>query len=279
VYEFSTAFEVTFPAGTSLVGSENSSNNDCTLDTVMIQSTVSGEFFNPAAEACSFTFSLKMNRPGTYTRSDHRVRFGPHASDLNLNITVLGTDEPVVAETAVPAVCDRTPDMAVSPELFNLAPGGTATVDVTLRNLCKDARFNDSDLRVSLSDGLTVVDGSDGLVNLGQRAAWQEISLAPDETRTWSVTVSAAAVLTAALQHVTELYYRGRVASRIDGVFITPSPAPVVEAAPAAAAAPAPIPAALPNTAGETAGNAWLPPAALLTALVSVSLLLVRRRS
>jgi large subunit ribosomal protein L18 len=57
--------------------------------------------------------------------------------------------------------------------------------------------------------------------------------------------------------HVSELYYLGRVATRIDGVFIAPAVTadevgtPSEPAAPAAAAAPAPLPAVLPNTAGE----------------------------
>ena len=166
--------------------------------------------------------------------------------------------------------------MAVSPQFINLAPGGTATVEVAMRNLCNDAPFIDSDLLVSFSDGLSVTDGSQGMLNLGQRAAWQKLSLAPGETRTWTVTVRAADTLVAAPVHITELYHRGGVASRIDGVFITPAPAapapaPVVEAPAPAPADPAPLPSALPNTAGES-----LP--LLVVAGLALSVLLFGRR-
>jgi hypothetical protein len=163
---------------------------------------------------------------------------------------------------ATPAVqqCAQVPDMAISPERIELAAGGRTTLTVTLRNLCADAPFNSSDLLLSLSDGLSVVDGSAGLVNLGQRAAWQGLSLAPGETRSWTVTIQAADALSVAPLHVVELYYLGAVAKRIDGVFVgatvaaaavTAEPAPVV--VPAAPAEPAPLPTALPNTAGTTA--------------------------
>jgi hypothetical protein len=164
-------------------------------------------------------------------------------------------------DDAAPAECALTPDMAVSPQFIELAPGGTATVEIALRNLCNDAPYRNSDLLVSFSDGLRVIDGSSGMLNLTQRAAWQGFTLAPGETRRWTVTVQADAALAVAPVHISELYHLGRVASRIDGVFITPAavvaapadpvPAPVVNPAPAPAA-PAPLPAALPNTAGDT---------------------------
>jgi hypothetical protein len=164
---------------------------------------------------------------------------------------------------AAPVVqqCAQVPDMAISPEKIELAAGGRTTLTVTLRNLCTDAPFNTSDLLLSLSDGLSVVDGSAGMVNLGQRAAWQGLSLAAGETRSWTVTVAAADALSVAPVHVAELYYLGAVAKRIDGVFVgatvaaaavtvEAAPAPVV--VPAVPATPAPLPTALPNTAGET---------------------------
>ncbi len=180
-----------------------------------------------------------------------------------------------------PAVCELTPDMAVSPQLIELAPGGTATLEVALRNLCADLPYQDADLLVSLSDGLTVRDGSTGLVDLGQRAAWQQLTLAPGETRRWTLTVSAADALPTAPLHITELYRSGRVAGRIDGVFVAPADAvePAV-VAPAAvevpAPAPAPLPAVLPNTDGELATLPQALGGAVL--LTAVAAWLLRRR-
>jgi hypothetical protein len=184
-----------------------------------------------------------------------------------------------------PAQCQQTPDMAVSPQFIELAPGGSATVEVAMRNLCDDAPYAGSDLLVSFSDGLSVTGGSDGLVNLGQRAAWQGFALAPGETRRWTVTVSAAESLSVAPLHITELFNGGRAVARIDGVFITPAPtaapvaaAPAEPAPPAAPAAPAPLPAALPNTAGADAAMPLLTALAALV-LLSSALLLRRKRS
>lgn len=154
--------------------------------------------------------------------------------------------------TAEQPACLPMPDMAVSPQFITLAPGGTATVDVALRNTGSQLQgYND--LLISLSDGLSVVKTSDGMLNLGRRAALQKFSLAPNETRSVSIDVQADAALTAAPLHITELYCGGRVIGRIDGVFLTPAiPAAPAETA-AAPTADAPItaellPAVLPNT-------------------------------
>jgi sugar lactone lactonase YvrE len=147
--------------------------------------------------------------------------------------------------------CGQLPDMAVSPELIELAPGGTAQIEVALRNLCKDKPFSSSDVLLSLSDGLVVTDVPTGWLNLGQRAAWQNLSLDPDETVRAVITVSAPNGVPAGPTHVTELYALGRMQRRIDGVFITPAAVvPPVAEAPAVPAGPAPLPAVLPNTAG-----------------------------
>jgi hypothetical protein len=194
-------------------------------------------------------------------------------------ITVVGDDPEVVEEpeiTAPPAECAQAPDMAITPEAVELPVGGRTTMTVTLRNLCADAPYSYSDLLLSLSDGLSVVGGSNGLVNLGRRAAFQGFALAPGETRSFTFDVSAAASLPTAPLHVVELYRLGAVVKRIDGVFVGASvtaPAPtVVPAQPAAPAAPAPLPAALPNTA---AGDTLL---LSLFALAALGLLLVGRR-
>jgi hypothetical protein len=184
---------------------------------------------------------------------------------------------------AGPAVCQLTPDIAVNPQFINLAPGGRAAVTVSMRNLCNDAPLRSSDLLFSLSDGLQVVGGSEGLVNFGQRAAIQGFSLNPAETRSWTFDVEADATLPTAPIFVVELYQGSNVTTRIDGVFLTPAPAaptpaPVVEQAPAAPAEQAPLPAALPNTAGQQS-PAPLGIAALLSATVLAGALLLRRRS
>jgi hypothetical protein len=180
---------------------------------------------------------------------------------------------------SAPTVCRTTPDMAVSPQFIELAPGGQATVEVALRNLCDDAPTAIGDLLVSFSDGLSVVTVDEKMINLGQRAAVQRLSLSAGETRRWQVTVAASSVLPVAPQHVTELYVGGRVAQRIDGVFIETA---AVEAPAAAAVEPVvpapavPIPAALPNTAGGEGGSAAI--LVSLVLLLAGSLLQLRRR-
>jgi LPXTG-motif cell wall-anchored protein len=217
----------------------------------------------------------------TQARSvDVRLYFGPYSQFISdrsfLPVIEDETTEPVER------VCELTPDMAVSPQFITLAPGGTAQVEVALRNLCNDAPYRNSDLLVSLSDGLRVVDGSAGLVNLGQRAAWQGFDLAPAETRRFLLTVSAGTEVLAAPVHISELYNLGRVVQRIDGVFIMPAPAAVEPAAapvpvePAVPAVPAPLPTALPNTAGETT-TAWWLGAGLVLLLAGAGSLRLRR--
>jgi hypothetical protein len=232
--------------------------------------------------SCTVTINVEFSELGVYTNADHMVILsaaieGGGSVDIDpitTNNTI--TIEEAPAEPLPPAVCELTPDLAVSPELINLAPGGTAVIELAMRNLCKDAPTPSSDLLLSLSDGISVIETSSGMTNLGPRAAVQNFTLSPDETRRWTVTVSAAEQLVATPQHITEYYTGGRVSSRIDGVFITPAPAapaaepaPVTAAAPAAAA-PAPIPAALPNTAGE---QSTLPVAAVVLPVAPALLL------
>jgi hypothetical protein len=183
--------------------------------------------------------------------------------------------------------CRDATDIAVSPQFIDLAPGGSATMTVTLRNT-GSVPAGSHDVLLSLSDGLSVVGSSNDVVNLGQRAALQNVILEPNETRSFEVTVQAAATLPTAPLHVTELYCQARVVERIDGVFLTlqpavaeqPTAAAPVEQPTAAPAVPAPLPAVLPNTVGER-GETWsvLLPAAVLANLVLVlSLMLHRQR-
>jgi hypothetical protein len=198
-------------------------------------------------------------------------------SDLDLSIEVV----PYVApeEPEAPAFCDLTPDMAVSPQFIELAPGGQATVEVAMRNLCADAPTVPGDLLVSFSDGLSVVDGSEGMLNLGQRAAVQAFALNPGETRRWTVTVEAATALTAAPEHISEYYVGGRVVNRIDGVFITPAP---IAAAPALAepVVVSPVPAApsTPTSLPNTSGAAGLLPQLMLALSLAAGGAALRRK-
>lgn len=199
---------------------------------------------------------------------------GDSFTGLDLSIEVIpyvAPEEPIVPEA--PAFCDRTPDMAVSPQFIEMTPGGQATVEVAMRKLCADVPTVPGDLLISFSDGLSVVSGSEGLLNLGQRAAVQAFALNPGETRRWTVTVAASSPLVTAPQHISEYYVGGRVASRIDGVFITPAPVAaepvVVTPAPAT-----PMPATLPNTSA-TAG--LLPQLALALSLAAGGVALRRK--
>lgn len=203
---------------------------------------------------CTISVVMTFATPGV---------FGPAAWPIDVtsapfNVNTSGWQPTVTVIAPAPTVCDLAPDMAVSPELIRIAPGGRATVVVTMRNRCPAAETVPGDLLISFSDGLTVVATEGGIVGDGQRAFLRTFTLNGDETRSWTVTVEAGEKMVANPQHVTEHYVGGRVSKRIDGVFIVPepAPAPVVEVAPAAAPAVAPVPAALPNTAGETAGGA-----------------------
>jgi hypothetical protein len=205
---------------------------------------------------------------------------------LPRTIWLVGTAEEETQEEALisqPAQqCLNTTDMAISPERIELAPGGEAVVNLTLRNT-DTVPQGYHDVVLSLSDGLSVTAVSDGMRNLGQRAALEQLILQPNETRSMAVTVTAAENLPTAPLHVAELYCGGRVVSRTDGVFVTPAPvsAPVVtlvEAPPAPAAAPAPLPVVLPNTAGEQMPLSV--PFIVWPALIAaLAVLLMRRRS
>jgi hypothetical protein len=253
---------------------------------------VTYEILVVAGGSCEMLIDVIFSETGSYTGADHNATAVAGTTFELVDILLSFFAEITIADEVVeptsppaPAVCELTPDMAVSPELIDLAPGGTAVIELAMRNLCPDAPTPSGDLLLSLSDGLSVVDQSAGVTNLGPRAAVQNFTLLPDETRRWTVTVSAAEQLIAAPQHITEYYTGGRVMSRIDGVFITPAPAPaaaaapapVIEAAAAAPAAPAPIPAALPNTAGESSPLPVAP--ALLLAAAAAAFTITRRRS
>jgi hypothetical protein len=186
------------------------------------------------------------------------------------------------AEAAAPvAQCLNSTDVAVSPAEIALAPGGSAVLDVAVRNTDSVAQGY-HDLVVSLSDGLRVTSISDG-INLGQRAALEGFILQPNETRTVQVQVTAAEQLPAAPLHITELYCGGRVVERIDGVFIPTAAAAAVttaslEATTSAetAAVAVPLPAVLPNTAGTGDSSAGLLTLMLLLAGAGLQL---RRRA
>jgi hypothetical protein len=177
-------------------------------------------------------------------------------------------------------VCTTVPDLAVSPAEIPLAPGDTAQLTISIRNLCTIAAWSNADLLLSLSDGLTVIAVPDGWLNLTQRAALQGLHLNPAETRSWTITVGAAAELPTSPIFVVEHYFLGSAGQRIDGVFLPPAtvvaapveaaPVTPVEAAPAPAAPPA-LPVTLPNTAGPV-----LPLLAL--ALSAVAALVAGRR-
>jgi DNA-binding beta-propeller fold protein YncE len=169
---------------------------------------------------------------------------------------------------ARPQYCLQPAMPVILPDPLEIAPGGAATVWVELRNPCRDLPTAPADVLLSLSDGLRVIEVSDGVLNLGQRAALQRFSLAAGETRGWYAVVLADAPLPTAPLAIAEIYAGAAVVRSDTRNFITPAPAAPAEvvevvevvAAPVAApaAAPAPLPAALPNTAGVLP-LLWLP--------------------
>jgi DNA-binding beta-propeller fold protein YncE len=206
----------------------------------------------------------------------------------NVNNRVMVWKDDTVAQPESGRRCDVVPDLAVSPQYITLEAGGTAELQVAVRNI--DSRDHGyADLLVSLSDGLTVTGARKDILNLGQRAAWQQLLLSPNETRTFTLTVTAAETLPAAPVHVTEWYCGGRMVNRIDGVFLTaaqtaeltgvPTAAEVPAAAETSAAEPlpviAPLPAQLPNTGGSAGMLLGLSAAAVTAAAAGYRL---RRR-
>jgi hypothetical protein len=191
---------------------------------------------------------------------------------------------------AVFSGCATPPDIAVSPAEIFIAPGGSAELTITVRNLCSDRPWGPSDLLLSLSDGLNVGAIPDGWLNLGQRASLPGLRLAASETRSWTISVAAAGELPTAPIFVLEHYFLGSAGQRIDGILLLTDAAPV--AAPTAEPVAEPtaepvaeptatpevtLPAALPNTADGRATPAAWPAAAALLCLAG-ALILLRRR-
>jgi hypothetical protein len=244
------------------------------------------------AVGCNFFFELTFSEAGTYTIADFVTSADVDGTDISdqaletYNIVIAPavtptpepTPEPEPVAAPVATVCAETPDMAVSPQFIELAPGGRATVEVAMRNLCADVPTTSGDLLMSFSDGLSVVETTDGFIALGQRAALQNFTLAAGETRRWTITVEAGSDAADAATHITEYFTGGRVASRIDGVFVAPAPtaaaeaaAPVIEVVPVAEVPAAPV--TLPNT---SATGSMLPQ--LLSALAAAAAGLALRR-
>jgi hypothetical protein len=243
--------------------------------------------------SCSHTLVWRFDSAGSYSADDFAFTYAylgvpitPAYGDFELPLEVVAPAAPTPTR---PAVCPIGPDIAVSPQFIELLPGGEATVEVALRNLCNDSPSAGGDVLISFSDGLTVVGVGDMMLELGPRASAPGIVLQPGETRVLSATVQAQEQLTAPPVHITEYYVGGRVVERIDGVFITPAAPVAVEPTPAAdgsvlpaaaaestvAAEPdAALPISLPNTAGEAAG--LLPLLTLLLALAAGGALLRR---
>lgn len=273
---------VGFPEGASHVGTSTDCQN-FTLGPIDGGTGAGGQFLQ-TQPTCTIDIIIQFDTGGTFTNADFDIALSLDGSPLTttqsgvaINITVVG------GEASTPAFCEANPDMAVSPQFINLAPGGRATVEVAMRNLCTDAPTVPGDLLLSFSDGLSVVATSSDMLNLGQRASAQSFSLAPGELRNWTVTVEAAEALVVAAEHVTEHYVGGRVVNRIDGVFITPPAAPaetavpvvaVPVAEPAAPAVPA-APVSLPNTAGSL--GSIVPQLALALSLAAGGLTLRRK--
>jgi sugar lactone lactonase YvrE len=158
--------------------------------------------------------------------------------------------------TETPAFCAQPPTLAIKPDPLEIAPGGAATVWVELVNSCRDLPSAPVDVLLSLSDGLTVIETSEGVLNLGQRAALQRFSLDAGAMLGWYAVVRASDPFVTAPLAVAEVYAGAAVVRNANVTFsvpTAPAPAPAAPAEPAPApapAAPAPLPSALPNTAG-----------------------------
>jgi hypothetical protein len=219
--------------------------------------------------------------PGVYTR------VSSYAGWIERHVT----REAAVAAASATAACQTAPDVAVSPQYIRLDPGGSAQIDIAVRNT-NPAAYGTADLLLSLSDGLQVAEATDG-IDLGGRAAWQGLTLGVNETSTFSLTVLAADELPTAPIFVAELYCGGRVQSRIDGVMLSSAQYAAISGAAAGgaaadnaaaaasatvsvvaagAAAAAPLPQQLPLTAGGAAGDVTL-----IGVLAGIALLIGRR--
>ncbi len=290
---------VTLPAGVTVNTASSSWVLNFCPGATLTQSgrnlTMKGTMTNFAGPLCTVPAPVSFAAPGTYAfvaggsataatfTPDFLINWIDVSESTPLEVLPLDNggddDDNPSPGTPAPSVdsCSDLPDLAVSPQFIEIAPGGRATVELSMRNLCSDAPFAPSDLLISFSDGLTVVETSGGIVAMGGRAADQRVSLAPGETKRWSVTVEAAAELTTPPLHITEHFVTGRETRRIDGVFIAQQPAPAApEPAAVPAPAPAPLPTALPNTSGV---GGLLPTIAAALSLLTVGYAVLRRRS
>jgi hypothetical protein len=175
--------------------------------------------------------------------------------------------------TVVPAFCSTPPTLAIKPDSDTLAVGDATTIWVELANQCRDLPTAPADVLLSFADGMRVLETSVGALNLGQRAAMQQLSLPAGATYGWYAIVrNESAVIP---QAVAELYAGAAVVRNADVTFAVPAaaaaPAAAATVAPIeapAAAVPAPLPTALPNTA---AGAADLLPWLFLLALTMIA--------
>lgn len=204
--------------------------------------------------------------------------------------TPLNPAEPGAAARPLPQ-CLSAPDLAVQ-QLTELTTDRPAELLVTVRNQHNQVHGTD-DILISLSDGLTVTDATPGTLNLGQRVALQGLTLLPNETRSFTATISAAAGLPATPIFVAEIYCGGRVlltaeaplggpaaavtpaigsgspTDLLTGAALSAESAATPSAIPAEGAAAA-LPITLPNTGAAALPLLWLP--ALIATLFGVVL-------
>jgi hypothetical protein len=189
---------------------------------------------------------------------------------VKTSLIFLSTDAFNRTESTPAAYCTQPATLEIKPDPLEIAPGGAATVWVEMTNPCRDLPTAPADALLSFSDGLTVINTSDGVLNLGQRAALQRFSLAAGQTLGWYAIVRATDPFVTAPLAIGEIF-AGAAVVRTDSLNFTtpapaPAPAPVVEVPAPAPAAPAPLPAVLPNTSGGALPGLLLPALAALGA-------------